>query len=135
MVKVNGIIFRALLDTGAGSSYTSSTLAREKKKPPIRTDYKQIKTMLHPTNTLIDIYDVKIKNTKGGYTINTKLSKVDRAELISMPNPHYKFIINTYAHLQGVKMEDSEDKKYLPVHVIFRAEKGHQSWEKRRNSH
>ena len=40
VVKVNGISWRALLDTDAGSSYTSSSLARELKKPPIRTDYK-----------------------------------------------------------------------------------------------
>ena len=121
VVKVNGIICRALLDTGAGSSYISSTLARELKKPPIRTDYKQIETMLHRTNTLIDIYDVKITNRKGDFTINMELSKVDRAELISMPNPYYEDITQTYTQLQGVQMEDSDNKEFLPVHVILGA--------------
>ena len=77
--------------------------------------------MLHTTNNLIDIYDVEITNTKGDFTINTEVSKVDRAELISMPNPHYEDIIQTYTHLQGVKMEDSSNKEYLPVHVILGA--------------
>ena len=103
MVKVNGVTFRALLGTGA------------------RTDYKQIETMLHTTKSLTDIYDVEITNTKGDFTINMEVSKVDRAELISMPGPHYKDIIQTYAHLQGVQMVDSNKKKYLPVHVIFGA--------------
>ena len=77
--------------------------------------------MLHTSNTFIDIYDVEVTNTKGDFTINTEVNKVDRAELISMPNPHYKDIIQTYTHLQGVQMEDSDNKKYLPVHVILGA--------------
>ena len=93
LVKVSGITCRALLDTGDGSSYISSTLAHELRKPPIRTHYKQIETMLHSTNTLTDIYDVEITNTKGDFTINTEVNKADRAELISMLNTHYKDII------------------------------------------
>ena len=147
MVKVNGITCRALRDTGAGISYISSTLARELKILPTRTDYKQVETMLHTTNTLTDIYDMEITNTKGDFTINTEVSKVDRAELISMPNPHYEYIIQVYTHLQGVQMEDSNNKEYLPVHVILGAtsklanikkkktKKKHQSGEKRRTSH
>ena len=88
VVKANGITCRALLATGACSSYISSTLARELRRTPILTDYKQIETMLHATNTFIDIYDVEITRTKGDFTINTEVSKVDRAELILMPNPH-----------------------------------------------
>ena len=139
MVEVNGIICRALPDTGAGSSYMSSTLACELKKPPIRTDYKQIETMLHTTNGLIDIYDVEITNTKDDSTIDTEVSKVDRAELISMPNSHYEDIIQTNTHLQGVQIEDSNKKEFLLVYVILEASEyasikteRHQSWAKRR---
>ena len=74
--------------------------------------------MLHTTNTLIDIYDVEITNTKGDFTINTE---VDTAELIPMPNPHFEYIIQTYSHLQGVKMKDSDNKEYSPVHIILGA--------------
>ena len=98
LVKVNGITCRALLNTGAGRSYIPSTLARKLTKLLIWTDYKQIETRVHTTNTLIDIYDVEITNTKGDFTINTEVSKVDRAELISMPNPLYENIIQTCTH-------------------------------------
>ena len=121
LVKVNVITCSTLLDTGAGSSYISSTLARKLKKQPIRTDYKQIETTLHANNVLIDIYDVEITNTKGDFSINTKVSKFDRAELISMQNPHYDDIIQTYTHLQRVQMEESDNKEFLPVHVILGA--------------
>ena len=40
LLSYYGITCRALLNTGAGSSYTSSMLARELKEPSIRTDYK-----------------------------------------------------------------------------------------------
>ena len=66
--------------------------------------------MLHTTNTFIDIYDVEITNTTGDFTINTEVSKLDRAKLISMPNPHYKDIIQTFTHLQGKQMEDKDNK-------------------------
>ena len=77
--------------------------------------------MLHTTNTLIDNYDVQITNTKGDFTIHTEASKVDRAVLISVLNPHYEDITQTYTHLQGVQKEDSDNKEFLPVHVIFGA--------------
>ena len=67
--------------------------------------------MLHATDTLIDVYDVEITNTKGDFIINTEISKVDGAEFISMPNPHYKDIIQMYTYLQGVQMEDSDNKE------------------------
>ena len=75
--------------------------------------------MLHPTNTLLDIYNIEITNTKVVFAINTKVGKVDRAELISMLNPHYEDIIQTDTNLQGVQMEDSNNKEFLPVHVIL----------------
>ena len=116
VVEVNGITCRALLNNGGRWLHISSTLTLELKKPPIRTDYKQIETILNKTNTLIDIYDVKIKNAKGGFTINTEVSKVDRAELISMPNPHYEDIVQTNTHLQGVQMEDSDNKVFTSTY-------------------
>ena len=38
-----------------------------------------------------------------------------------MPSRHYEDIIQTYTHLQGVQMEDSDNKEYLSVHVILGA--------------
>ena len=70
---------------------------------------------------MIDIYDEEITNTNGNFNINTEVSKVDRAEMISMPNPHYEDIIQKYTHLQGMQMEDSDNKEYLPVHAILGA--------------
>ena len=62
------------------------------------TDTKRLRTSgnyVAMTNTLIDIYDLEIINTKGDFTINTEASKADRAELISIPNTHHEDIIQT----------------------------------------
>ena len=77
--------------------------------------------MLHTTNTLVYIFDVEITNINSDFTMNVEFSKVDRAELISMPNPHYKDIIQTYTHLEGVETENNDNKEYLPGHVILEA--------------
>ena len=121
VVRIDGIKCRALLDTGAGSSYISASLARELAKKPIRTDHKQIETMLHTTNTKIEVYEVQISNMKDSFQINTEVSKVDKQELISLPNPHYQKIIQQFSHLKGIQMEDGDTKHYLPVHVILGA--------------
>ena len=68
-----------------------------------------------------DRNDVEITNTKDDFAINMELSKDDRAELISMPNPYYEDITQTYTQLKGVQMEDSDNKEFLPVHVILGA--------------
>ena len=121
LVTINGIKCRALLDTGAGSSYISSTLAAHLQQAPVREDYKLIETMLKTTNVKVEIYELEIYNTEGNFFINTEVSKVNKPELVTLPNPRYESIIQQYQHLKGVKMEDNDNKDYLPVHVILGA--------------
>ena len=51
VILVDGIKCRALLDAGAGGSYISLELTRRLEKVNLRTDCKQIETMLHGTPT------------------------------------------------------------------------------------
>ena len=64
-MKVDGIKCKAFLDTRAGSSYMSSSLANRLKKNPSRKDYKQIETMLHTTTTKVEVYEVEVSNLTG----------------------------------------------------------------------
>ena len=121
VVKIDGIVCRALLDTGAGSSYISSELARRLEKRPVRVDHKQIETMLRTVTTKIEVYDVQLSNSRDSFSFNVEVSKVDKPVLISLPNPHYDDIIKQYPHLKEVQMEDADTKDYLPVHVILGA--------------
>ena len=46
VVKVNGVTYRALLDTGVGSSYISSKLVDILKIKPVTREYRQIGMMM-----------------------------------------------------------------------------------------
>ena len=86
-MNVDGIICRALLDTGPGSSYISSSLANRLKKNLSRKGYKQIQTMLHTTKTKVKVYEVEGSNLKGNFKITTDVNKVNKPQLMSLPNP------------------------------------------------
>ena len=46
------------------------------------------------------------------------VTKVDKRELLSLPNPKYKETISKLEHLKGIVMEDTDKKEELPVHMI-----------------
>ena len=47
------------------------------------------------------------------------VTKVEKRELLLLPNPKYKEIINKFEHLRGVVIEDTNEKEELPVHMII----------------
>ncbi len=58
VVKVEGIMCRALLDTGAGSSYASATLIEQLNRQPDHKVYKKIEMMMSATSQKIEMYKV-----------------------------------------------------------------------------
>ena len=49
------------------------------------------------------------------------LQKVNKRELLVLENPGYKQVIEANPHLKGVRMEDDDMKKILPIHIILGA--------------
>ena len=49
--------------------------------------------MLHKTNVKLPIYEVEMSNVKGDFRFYTEVSRVDKPELLSLPNPKYAKII------------------------------------------
>ena len=121
IVKVEGIKCRALLDTGTGSSYASSTLLQLIKKKPIRQDYKRIEMMMQSTTRVMDIYNLQITDLGDHFSLNSEVSKVDRQVLLTLANPEYEKVLEKYSHLKGVKMNEEDKKTKLPVHMILGA--------------
>ena len=58
--EVNDIKCRALLDTGAKISYTSSTFLDRLQSRPIRQEFKRIEMMFGTSNKAINIYGLQI---------------------------------------------------------------------------
>ena len=110
VVEVNGIKCRALLDTGAGSSYASSAILDHLRIKPLREEFKRIEMMLGSVNKAIGVYGVTIDSLDGNFRLKTEVTKVDRGSLLSLENPKYAEVIQKYHHLTGIKMTDRDDK-------------------------
>ena len=105
VINVNGIKCRALLDTGAGSSYASSALIDLLQIEPRRTEIRRIEMIIGSVTKKTQIYGLQISNMKGDFILEAEVTKIDRSELLSLANPKYKETIARYPHLKGVKME------------------------------
>jgi len=74
-VKINGIKTNALLETGAGSSYTSSKLIGLLKKRPPEAGTKIIDMMLRSTTTSVEIYTTTRGAVNGTFDMKINLTK------------------------------------------------------------
>ena len=120
-VSVEGMLCRALLDTGAGSSYASAALLEKLPKRPRVKEVRQIEMMLGSTTREVELSAIKVGSIEGSEELSVDVTKVERRELMMIDNPHYQKIIDSYAHLKGVEMTDYDPKPYLPVHLILGA--------------
>ena len=83
VVVVGGIKCRALLDTGAGSSYVSAALVERLNKRPTHVEHKQIEMMLCSTIQKVQSYIMKVASVDGKFEMTTKVNKVDKGVLLS----------------------------------------------------
>ena len=88
-VKVDGITCRALIDTGAGSSYASAKLLDLLKKKPSETKTRRVDMLISSKVTKLEVYDTVVESLDGNYQMPVKLMKVNKAELLSIENPKY----------------------------------------------
>ena len=120
-INVEGVICRALLDTGAGSSYASAALLDKLPKRPQSKEVRQIEMMLGSMTREVLISNIRVGATDGSYKIDVDVTRFERGNLLTIANPHYQKLIDSYNHLKGVTMEDKDSKPFLPIHLILGA--------------
>lgn len=103
VVKVNGVKCRALLDTGAGSSYASATLLARIGEKPVRKENRRIDMMMQSVTQKIEIYNVSITSLDEDFSLQASVSKVSKDVLLSLPNPKYDSTTSRFSHLKGIK--------------------------------
>ncbi len=118
-VRVNGVLCRALIDSGAGSSYASAKLIHELHLKPVDVQTKKIDMLMYSKQARLETYEVKIESTTNEFTMTTNLIKVDKPELLFLENPNYESLIQNYPHLKGVTIKDRDKRTKLPVHVVL----------------
>ena len=121
VVKVQGVRCRALLDTGAGSSYASAALLKLLKVRPYQREVRQIEMMLGAVTKQVEIFQVQVSSTSGDVCLDTVVTKVDKNQLLSLQNPRYEQCLTKYAQLKRIEMEDKDSKDIMPVHLILGA--------------
>lgn len=119
VVEVLGVMCRALLDTGAGSSYASAALLDRLKIRPHQREVRQIEMMMGVVTKPVEIFKVQISSLKGDFLLETDVTLVNKKQLLSLENPHYQQVLERYDHLKRVKMDDMDTKEFLPVHLIL----------------
>ena len=120
-VSVEGVLCRALLDTGAGSSYASAALLDKVPKRSRSRGVRRIEMMLGSTTREVELSTVTVRAIDGSVELSVDVTKVEKSELLTIDNPSYQKIIDSYAHLEGVQMIDADPKPHLPVHLILGA--------------
>ena len=121
VVKINGVKCRALLDTGAGSSYATSTILSMADSKPVDIKRKRIEMMLESSITNMEVHKVKSESLDGNYESCINVSKANKKVLLNQPNPRYAELIDKYDHLKGVRMCNTDPKDELPIHVVLGA--------------
>ena len=119
IVYVNGIKCRALIDTGAGSCYASSTLVNRIGLKPTRRESRKVEMLLHTTVRKIDMYDLELKSAVSDFQLKIEVSSVEKQALLHLKNPKYRELLSTYNHLRGVDIIDTDTKDNLPIHLIL----------------
>ena len=120
VVKVNSITCRALLDTGAGSSYASSALLEKLNIQSVRKETNRIEMMMHSTVRETNVFEDEIKDLSGSFQFKSEVSKVERETLLSLPNPNYEAVLKQHQDLRNI-MNDMDKKIELPIHLVFGA--------------
>ena len=89
LLKVDGITTRALIDSGSNSFYVSAKVADMMSKKPSESMTRQVEM-------LMDLHDADLSSIDGEFRMDAKLTKVNKTQLLTIPNPQYQRIAATY---------------------------------------
>jgi hypothetical protein len=106
IVQVGGFKCRALLDTGAGSSYVSAALLDQIPKRCSKKEVRKIDMMLGTTTREVELSTIQIGGLTGDFSLSVEVTKVNKNELLLLDNPRYEEIIKNHSHMKGVAMEN-----------------------------
>ena len=119
VVKVNEITVRALIDSGAGSSYASAKLIDLLHLKPCEVKTKRVDMLMGSCVERFETYETVMTSVDNKCQMYVKVTKVNKDKLLAIDNPNYEEIIARYPHLSGVKINDHDKKASLPVHVVL----------------
>ena len=115
MIEVEVVKCRALIDTGAGSSYVSSKLISRLNKKPIRKESKRIETLMYSVVQKTAIYELQIRNINHEFTLKIESNKVEKEVLLEIFNQNYSEMQTKYAYPSGITIIDHDTQQRVRV--------------------
>ena len=88
---------------------------------PRSSSLRQIAMLMGVTTKKMKTYDVVVQSASSDFRLDVNVTEIDKRELLSLDNPHYKQVIKGHSDLKGVHMDDDDEKSQLPVHIILGA--------------
>ena len=117
---VNGVKARALIDTGAGSSYISTYLIKKLNSKPLRKEKRLIEQMYGTVEKIAEIHKIKITSSVvDNFSMVVPCINAEKEVLTYLPNPNIPELKEKNTKLKRIPFADENTTKdYLPVHVI-----------------
>lgn len=75
--------------------------------------------MLGVATPEVELTSVNVANLKGDLQLSVEVTRVEKPKLLELDNPKYNDTVESYTHLKGVEMDDSDTKTMLPVYLIL----------------
>ena len=119
VVAANGQKFRVMLDTGARSSFASSTFIHHMGIKPSYWEAKSIETMTTTVYQTFPVYDVKFWSTDEIKSLDVKLNKLDRPVLTTLNNPRIADLKKKFPYLNGIQFDCEDERGQHPIHLIL----------------
>ena len=82
---------------------------------------KTIEMVFHTTTKKVEVFEIQIRDVASNFNFTTEVTKVEKDIFINIPNPQYEVIINQFQDLKDIRMNDTDTKLSLPIHVMLRA--------------
>ena len=111
--------FRAMLDTGAGSSFASATFIRHLGMKPSRWEWKSTETMTTTVRQKLPIYDVKLVSTDGKEELDVQLTMLDKPVITTLKNPEIGELKKKFPYLRGLCFDNEDNREQHPIHLIL----------------
>lgn len=118
LIEIEVIKCCALIDTGAGDSYSSSTLINHIDKKPTRTKTKQIKTLRRTNTRIIKIYSVKNSGHQLRVWLWNRAKSFRKRGVVRISNPKYQELKYTQVHLKDLQINDHYPKSGLALDIL-----------------
>ena len=104
VVKIKGVMCRALLDSAAGSSYVSQGLLDYIQVEKFIVRERTIQMMFSTQQRKIKVYSLDVCDINDEVVLeDVSMTKVERQSLLSIPNPRYNDMRREYEHLSDLQ--------------------------------